>query len=150
MLVRGRSRHHQGHVRIVDLRGPVRPSADADSQRCWPKLLKGRGVPLPEMKLAEPLTTSLGVFVGQKVGQLARSAGSVETVASVMRMWWVWALRLAGSVKFLPAAATPESDSSMVMNAEKSALPESLFTCKDQWPRISHGPVGLKVGIKVV
>jgi len=39
MLVRGRSRHHQGHVRIVDLRGPVRPSADADSQRCWPKLL---------------------------------------------------------------------------------------------------------------
>src|SRR5579884_2426827 len=36
MFGRSTSRHRQRHVRILDLRRSVRPSTDADLQRCWP------------------------------------------------------------------------------------------------------------------
>ena len=44
MFVCSRSRHHQRHVRILDLGSSVRPPADAELQACWAELLERRGV----------------------------------------------------------------------------------------------------------
>ena len=54
-----------------------------------PSFSKGAAFPLPEMKLAGPVTTKRAVFAGLKVGQVLVSDGSDETVASVMTMWCV-------------------------------------------------------------
>src|SRR5664279_2529826 len=86
------------------------PSVPPLTQTCSidaPFFSKAAAFPLPEMQLAVPLTTKRAVFVGLKVGQLLVSAGSDDTVAAVIKMWWVWAPRFAATPASLPTLETP-------------------------------------------
>src|SRR5579862_4195741 len=114
-----------------------------------PLASKGAGFPLPVM-LTGPVSTKPALVVaGLLAGQTVKS---YVTSASVMVIWCVWGLRETGLSMFglvgVPGfAAIHESGCSMVITAEKSALPESEFRSSDQAPCISQGPLTPVAGV---